>query len=118
MTGQMRCLQAFSIALVFSAAGLGSAQTSAVQPPVGRATFKSGVDLVTVSAVVRDHKGRVVTDLVQADFELLDNGERRPITDFRAERAGVSCCSTPAGACRSRPRSRTPAGLPATCSRG
>jgi VWFA-related protein len=90
MTGQMRCLQAFSIALVFSAAGLGSAQTSAVQPPVGRATFKSGVDLVTVSAVVRDHKGRVVTDLVQADFELLDNGERRPITDFRAERAGVS----------------------------
>ena len=66
------------------------AQTSAVGPPAGMATFKSGVDLVTVSAVVRDQKGRVVTDLTRADFELLDSGERRPITDFRAERAGVS----------------------------
>ena len=32
----------------------------------------------------------MVTDLTRADFELLDSGERRPITDFRAERAGVS----------------------------
>jgi Ca-activated chloride channel family protein len=67
-----------------------AAQTSLVDPPAGMATFKSGVDLVTVSAVVRDLKGRVVTDLIRTDFELLDNGERRPITDFRAERAGVS----------------------------
>jgi len=43
-----------------------------------------------VSAVVRDHNGTLVTDLLQSDFEVLDNGERRPITDFRAERAAVS----------------------------
>jgi VWFA-related protein len=67
-----------------------SAQTSSVAAPAGLATFKSGVDLVTVSAVVRDHKGRMVTDLTRADFELLDAGERRAITDFRTERAGVS----------------------------
>lgn len=54
------------------------------------ATFRAGVDLVTVSAVVKDHKGRVVTDLAQSDFELLDNGVSRPITDFRAEQAAIS----------------------------
>ena len=32
----------------------------------------------------------LVTDLTRADFEVLDNGERRPITDFRAERSAVS----------------------------
>jgi Ca-activated chloride channel family protein len=78
-----------TVVLSFAAARA-SAQTSAVQPPAGMATFKSGVDLVTVAAVVRDHKGRVVTDLTRADFELLDSGERRAITEFRAERAGVS----------------------------
>ena len=86
----MRCLQAFSIVLMLLASVPVLAQTSTVEPPAARATFKSGVDLVTVSAVVRDQKGRVVTNLTRADFEVLDNGERRPITDFRAERSGVS----------------------------
>jgi Ca-activated chloride channel family protein len=86
---RMRCLKAVSIVLLLVVSGPVSAQ-STVEPPKGMATFKGGVDLVTVSAVVRDQKGRVVTDLTRADFELLDNGERRPITDFRAERAGVS----------------------------
>jgi len=86
----MRCLQAFSIVLMLLGSVPVLAQTSAVEPSAARATFKSGVDLVTVSAVVRDQKGRVVTNLTRADFEVLDNGERRPITDFRAERSGVS----------------------------
>jgi len=86
----MRWPVALTVALVVVGNWLASAQTSTVSPPAGVATFKSGVDLVTVSAVVRDQKGRVVTDLTRADFELLDSGERRPITDFRAERAGVS----------------------------
>jgi Ca-activated chloride channel homolog len=90
MVGWMRCLQAISIVSTLLVSWPVSAQTTAVDPPAGMARFKSGVDLVTVSAVVRDQKGRVVTDLVQTNFELLDNGEKRPITDFRAERAGVS----------------------------
>jgi VWFA-related protein len=52
--------------------------------------FRTGVDRVLVSAVVRDRTGKLVTDLVLKDFEVLDNGERRPITDFRAERAAIS----------------------------
>jgi len=54
------------------------------------ATFKSSVDLVRISAVVRDHKGRFVQDLSARDFEVLDGGERRAITDFRTDFAGVS----------------------------
>src|SRR5882757_7736995 len=54
------------------------------------ATFRSSVDLVRISAVVRDHKGRFVQDLSSRDFEVLDDGQARAITDFRADLAGVS----------------------------
>jgi Ca-activated chloride channel family protein len=54
------------------------------------ATFRSGVDLVRLTAVVRDHRGRFVKDLTARDFVVLDNGEQRPITDFRHDLAGVS----------------------------
>src|SRR5881396_549232 len=58
------------------------------QPPA--ATFRSSVDLVRVSAVVRDRKGRFVQDLSLRDFEVLDDGQSRAITDFRTDFAGVS----------------------------
>lgn len=53
-------------------------------------SFKSGVELVTVSATVRDRRGRLVKGLEAQDFEVLDNGVRRRITDFRAEPSAVS----------------------------
>ena len=55
-----------------------------------QATFRSGVDLVTVSATVRDGKGRLVKDLTQKDFEVIDRGERRTISEFRSEQAPLS----------------------------
>ena len=72
------------LAVVF---GIGSAALTA-QAPV--ATFSSGIDLVSVSAVVRDHKGRFVQNLTARDFEVLDAGQVRPISDFRRDLAGVS----------------------------
>ena len=57
-------------------------------PPV--ATFRSSIDLVRVSAVVRDKKGRFVQDLTVRDFEVLDGGLSRRITDFRKELSGIS----------------------------
>jgi Ca-activated chloride channel family protein len=57
-------------------------------PPV--ATFKASVDLVRLSAVVRDKKGRFVHDLTARDFEITDGGIRRTISDFRTDEAGVS----------------------------
>jgi len=54
------------------------------------ATFKASVDLVRVSAVVRDKKGRFVHDLKAHDFEVTDGGIHRTISDFRRDEAGVS----------------------------
>jgi VWFA-related protein len=56
----------------------------------GQAVFRAGVDLVTVSATVRDRKGRLVTGLEARDFEVMDGGERRAISQFRTDRAPLS----------------------------
>jgi Ca-activated chloride channel family protein len=80
-----RTLLAFAIVLMpaIGAWAQGTAENS-------QATFRSGVDLVTVSATVRDGKGRLVTDLNQKDFEVIDRGEKRAINEFRSERAPLS----------------------------
>src|ERR1019366_9718566 len=54
------------------------------------ASFKGGVDIVRIAAVVRDRKGRFVQDLTARDFEVLDSGKTRPISDFRTDVAGGS----------------------------
>jgi Ca-activated chloride channel homolog len=56
------------------------------QPP----SFKGGVDMVRIAAVVRDHKGRFVQDLTRRDFEVLDEGRTRPIADMQLDVAGLS----------------------------
>ena len=66
----------------------GSIESTAQQAPI--AAFTSSVDLVRVTAVVRDRKGRFVGDLTRRDFEILDGGVRRPISDFRPDLSGVS----------------------------
>ena len=79
----MRRLAAFVASVLVGASSL-SAQTdasrSSTQQP--QATFKSGVDLVTLSVAVRTEKGRVVTDLQSADFTVLDSGRPTKIVDF------------------------------------
>ena len=49
--------------------------------------FKSSVAVVPISAVVRDSRGRAVTTLKAADFEVRDNGQPRPILSFHTDRA-------------------------------
>jgi Ca-activated chloride channel family protein len=68
----------------------GTEQAAPVQPGAPVASFKSSVDLVRVSAVVRDRKGRFVRDLSARDFRVLDDGLARTITDFRHDLAGIS----------------------------
>jgi VWFA-related protein len=46
------------------------------------ATFKSGVDLVTVSISVRDDEGKVIKDLTKADFEVFDSGFKKEMRGF------------------------------------
>ncbi len=54
------------------------------------ATFRARVDLVRVSAIVRDRRGRFVDDLAARDFEVLEGDEVRPIAEFRRDFGGVS----------------------------
>jgi VWFA-related protein len=77
-----------TLAVAVSLAALSSAPTAAQEPPI--AAFKSSIDVVRISAVVRDHKGRFVRDLSARDFEILDGGEPQRIADFRDDIAGVS----------------------------
>src|SRR6202163_2858665 len=81
-TVRQTLVRGFVTATVLQSA-LGFAQSSP-------ASFKSSIDLVRVTATVRDHKGRVVMDLSVRDFEVLDGNERRAITDFRRDVDGVS----------------------------
>jgi len=68
--------------------GLGGLRAQEPQTPA--VTFKGGIDMVRVAAVVRDHKGRFVQDLKAHDFEVLDGGQSRSIADFRSDLAGIS----------------------------
>lgn len=47
-----------------------------------RPTFKSGTQVVSLFATVLDAQKRLVPDLTQGDFEILDNDKPQPITYF------------------------------------
>lgn len=52
--------------------------------------FKSGVELINVTATVSDRSGRFVADLTKDDFIIYDNDVRQSITYFSAERVPAS----------------------------
>jgi len=54
-------------------------------PPV---VIRTETRLVLVDAVVRDKKGKTVSDLGAGDFRLWEDGKARPITSFSLEEAG------------------------------
>jgi len=60
-----------------------SGAPAAAQEPV--ATFKSGVDLVSVTAVVRDKKGKVVRSLSTKDFVVAEDGKDRKIVSIQSD---------------------------------
>jgi Ca-activated chloride channel family protein len=91
MTRRMEIVNAALVALI---TGAGAVHPNAQQlpapaaPPV--ATFKASVDMVRVSAVVRDKRGRFVPDLTAHDFEVVDGNQPRSIADFRRDTGSVS----------------------------
>ena len=77
---------AFGVALAAAAATL-----SGQQPVDGDGfRFKSGVELVNVTATVSDSNGRFVPNLRQEDFLVYEDGQLQTITHFSAERVPVS----------------------------
>ena len=52
--------------------------------------FKSGIELINVTATVSDASGRFVSGLKQDDFAVYEDDERVDVTHFSAERVPVS----------------------------
>jgi Ca-activated chloride channel family protein len=53
-------------------------------------TFRSGVELINVTATVTDDDGRFVAGLRKEDFSVFEDGERQEVTHFSNERVPVS----------------------------
>lgn len=58
--------------------------------PADTATFTGGVEAVTISASVRDRRGRIVRDLTKAQFEVVDTGRIIDIKDVYAGESPLS----------------------------
>ena len=70
-------------------AGLMAVAGVAAQEPEP-VVFKSGVERIAVTAIVRDSRGKLVTKLEPRDFELFDNGRRRPLIGVWSEPSPAS----------------------------
>ncbi|MGH9370939.1 MAG: VWA domain-containing protein [Vicinamibacterales bacterium] len=86
----MRSLELTVVAAVVVAALV----TASAQEPQTSDTqsfrFRSGVELINVTATVSDGHGRFVSGLRQEDFRVYEDGQLRPITHFTSERVPVS----------------------------
>lgn len=78
--------------LLVSAPLSGQVATSAPVPArqESQATFKSGVEVVTVTVSVRDDEGKVIQNLTRSDFEIFDSGFKKEIRDFYVGDSPVS----------------------------
>lgn len=85
-----RRLASVAVGLWLGLSTLPSAAWGQVSTPVGQPTFRSGVSLVAVAAVVRDRQGRLVSALGRDQFEVFDRGEPRRIVEFRPDRAPLT----------------------------
>jgi Ca-activated chloride channel family protein len=56
----------------------------------GAFRFKTGVELINVTASVADASGRFVRGLVKEDFTVYEDNQRQEVTHFSAERSPVS----------------------------
>lgn len=82
-----------SIALIAAAIATTLATLGAQQPPTDQGEtfrFKSGVELINVTATVTDASGRFVPGLRKEDFVVYEDDRAQTITHFSAERVPVS----------------------------
>ena len=81
----------FRAALTAIAAAAVVVCTHAQQPAAGDGrTFRSRVDVTGITVSVRDSDGRLVQDLTRDDFDIYEDGERQPLTQFTRERVPLS----------------------------
>jgi Ca-activated chloride channel family protein len=88
MRTALRSVAAAALASLVAVASL-AAQSPSSQAPDGF-RFKSGVELVNVTATVTDRDGRFVPGLTKDDFTVYDNGAPQEIAQFSSGRVPVS----------------------------
>jgi VWFA-related protein len=81
--------EATALALAVTVALTAGAALLAQEPREGF-RFRSGVELINVTATVTDSSGRFVRGLTREAFTILEDGRGQPITHFNAERVPVS----------------------------
>lgn len=76
------------VALAVATAALAAAQTAPPRqrPPV----FEAGIDIINLNVTVTDNRARYVTDLVQKDFAVFEDGIRQELTLFTHEDLPIS----------------------------
>jgi Ca-activated chloride channel family protein len=89
MMGQVRARAVIAIILA-SIAGLQGTGPDGQEQQESSFRFKSGVELVNVTATVSDSSGRFVPGLGQDDFIVYEDGRPQSIAHFSADRAPVS----------------------------
>ncbi len=77
-----------SLVVAVAPVAVGHAQQQPAQPPV----FRSGVTTVSVSATVRDSRGRFVPHLTKDDFELRVGGKPTEIAVFSSDEQPITVC--------------------------
>jgi VWFA-related protein len=78
-------------AAVAAAMSIATAQQQAQQPQDSQTfRFRTGVELINVTATVSDGSGRFVPGLRKQDFRLFEEGVEQQITHFNSERVPVS----------------------------
>ena len=64
---------------------------AAAQDPVirDRRVFRSGIEVTSITATVRDSQGRLVTGLEREAFEVFEDGDPQQVTQFTNERVPI-----------------------------
>src|SRR5436190_2730854 len=75
------------VAVSLAGTALAAAQNRSILPD---ARFRSEIDLVSVPATVIDEGGHPVTGLPVDAFDLYEDGDRQPITQFTSDRVPIS----------------------------
>jgi Ca-activated chloride channel homolog len=92
-----RTIAAAAVAVVFGFWGAGAPLHSQQSPPAPRSPeqegsfrFRSGIELINVTATVSDVNGRFVEGLRQEDFLVYEDDQPQAVTHFSSERVPVS----------------------------
>lgn len=78
------------LAIVACALVLASGRPSGQQQEKDRFRFRTGVELINVTATVTDRNGRFVPGLRKEDFEVYEDNDQQTISHFSSERVPVS----------------------------